>query len=74
MLYAAVFVAACSAHSDVAVDVQIDAPDDYIRGGLFELRAVYDGEGGEQRVAIEDRVLESGASFVVDVPGRDQWV
>ncbi|MDJ0938626.1 MAG: hypothetical protein QNJ00_02550 [Woeseiaceae bacterium] len=49
------------------VEVRIVAPDNYIRGGVFELFAV--SENGERR-RVDDRVLESADSFVVEVPGR----
>ncbi len=73
-LSAALLLAGCSGKSDISIEIGVDAPDDYIRGGVFELGAVYDADGAAERVALDDRVLESGASFVVEVPGHKQWV
>ena len=74
VFYAALLVAGCSVASDVSVEIHVDAPDDYVRGGVFELSATYDAEGVQQQASIDDRVLESAASFVVEAPGRDQGV
>ncbi len=74
VLSVALLVTGCSVDSDVSVEIQVEAPDDYIRGAVFELGAVYDAEGVERRADIDDRVLETSASFVLEVPAQNQGV
>ncbi len=71
MLPLAVLAAACVDASEVSVEISVDAPDDYIRGGVFQLGAVYDADGVEEHVNVDDRVLESESSFIVRVPAQE---
>ncbi len=72
ILPVALLAAACVGASDVSVEIGIDAPDGYIRGAVFELGAVYEADGVEEQVDVDDRVLESDPSFIVRVPAREQ--
>ncbi len=55
------------------IQIQIIAPDEYIRGGVFELRAEYEVDGKLLYSEVDERVLESDASFFVELPKRSQW-
>ena len=54
------------------IQVHIDAPDGYISGGVFNLQAAYEADGEITYVDIDDRLLHSDASFVVQLPRREQ--
>lgn len=56
------------------IQVHIDAPDDYISGGVFKLQAVYETNGELTYVDVDDRLLYSDASFIVQLPSREQGI
>ncbi len=54
-----------------SVQVHVDAPDDYIHGGVFKLHGAYERNGEIISVKIDDRLLYTDESFVVPLSGRE---
>ena len=55
------------------LQVSVAAPDDYIRGAEFVVRAEYEKSGEVTEVVLHERVLENVGVFEIDLPGHAPW-